>query len=89
MIFIPVCIDLPAKQKTQSNENEADFEKAIHETGYGIFNYKLLLFVGLPSCMASVFETTYISYVLPNAECDLKLTLADKGVLNAITYAGI
>uniref|UniRef100_A0A182N761 Major facilitator superfamily (MFS) profile domain-containing protein n=1 Tax=Anopheles dirus TaxID=7168 RepID=A0A182N761_9DIPT len=66
----------------------ADFETAIGATGYGRFNYILLL-VAMPCCMTTVFETTTMSYVLPSAECDLNLTLADKGMLNAITYTGM
>jgi hypothetical protein len=65
----------------------ADFETAISETGYGKFNY-LLLLIAMPCCFSSVFETTTMSLILPSAECDLKLSLVDKGVLNAITYAG-
>lgn len=65
----------------------ADFEKAIESTGYGKFNY-LLLIIAMPCCFSSVFETTTMSLILPSAECDLKLSLVDKGVLNAITYAG-
>lgn len=30
-----------------------------------------------------------MSYILPVAECDLKLSLFDKGVLNAVSYAGM
>lgn len=65
----------------------ANFEEAISATGYGFFNYILLL-VGIPCCFASIFSTTTMSFILPSAECDLKLTLIDKGTLNAITYAG-
>lgn len=66
----------------------ADFETAIAATGYGKFNF-LLLLVALPCCMCTVFETTTISYVLPSAECDLHLSLVDKGTLNAVTYGGM
>ncbi|XP_050083648.1 uncharacterized protein LOC126570149 isoform X2 [Anopheles aquasalis] len=66
----------------------ADFERAIAATGYGRFNYILLL-IAMPCCMTTVFETTTMSYVLPSAECDLNLSLADKGMLNAITYTGM
>ncbi|KAK9879363.1 hypothetical protein WA026_004211 [Henosepilachna vigintioctopunctata] len=34
------------------------------------------------------FETTTMSYVFPAAQCDLNLTIEDKGMLNAVTYAG-
>jgi MFS transporter, VNT family, synaptic vesicle glycoprotein 2 len=67
--------------------NEADFELAIESTGYGKFHYMLLL-IAMPCCFASVFETTAMSLILPSAECDLNLSLVDKGMLNAITYAG-
>jgi MFS transporter, VNT family, synaptic vesicle glycoprotein 2 len=70
----------------QANE-PADFERAIESTGYGKFHYMLLL-TAMPCCFASVFETTTMSLILPSAECDLKLSLVDKGMLNAITYAG-
>lgn len=66
----------------------ADFETAIAATGYGRFNY-LLLLVAMPCCIGTVFETTTMSYVLPSAECDLRLSLVDKGTLNAVTYGGM
>lgn len=66
----------------------ADFETAIAATGYGRFNY-LLLLVAMPCCIGTVFETTTMSYVLPSAECDLRLSLVDKGTLNAVTYVGM
>ncbi|XP_055617260.1 synaptic vesicle glycoprotein 2C-like [Toxorhynchites rutilus septentrionalis] len=66
----------------------ADFETAIAATGYGRFNF-LLLLIAMPCCICTVFETTTMSYVLPSAECDLHLTLVDKGTLNAVTYVGM
>lgn len=65
-----------------------DFEMAIEYTGYGKFNY-LILLIAMPCCFSSVFETTSMSFILPSAECDLKLSLTDKGILNAITYGGM
>lgn len=38
---------------------------------------------------ATTFETLGISYVFPVADCDLKLTTANKGVLSGITSVGI
>ncbi|KAH8386508.1 hypothetical protein KR093_000904, partial [Drosophila rubida] len=66
----------------------ADFETAIDAAGFGLFNI-LLLLVAIPSAMGTVYETSTMSYILPSAECDLHLSLLDKGVLNAITYAGM
>lgn len=49
----------------------------------------LLLISAIPAAMGTVYETSTMSYILPSAECDLKLSLLDKGILNAITYAGM
>lgn len=68
-------------------DKPADFETAISATGYGLFHY-LLLFAGVPCCAATLYETSTLSYVLPSADCDLHLTLTDKGILNGVTYAG-
>lgn len=35
-----------------------------------------------------MFDTTTMSYILPIAQCDLDLSLENKGMLNAITYLG-
>ncbi|XP_072747274.1 synaptic vesicle glycoprotein 2B isoform X2 [Anoplolepis gracilipes] len=66
----------------------ADFERAIIATGYGKFNYLLLLAM-LPASFASIFSSSVMSYVLPSAECDLQLTMFDKGLLNSMTFAGM
>ncbi|EDW43767.1 GM19005 [Drosophila sechellia] len=69
-------------------EAAADFEAAIDAAGFGMFNI-LLLVAAVPAAMSTVYETSTMSYILPSAECDLKLSLLDKGILNAITYAGM
>ncbi|XP_048512483.1 synaptic vesicle glycoprotein 2B-like isoform X2 [Athalia rosae] len=69
-------------------ELPSDFEAAIDATGYGLFNFLLLLAI-LPGGWACIFDTTTMAYILPSAECDLKLTLFDKGVLNAAIFAGM
>ncbi|XP_014096944.2 synaptic vesicle glycoprotein 2B [Bactrocera oleae] len=74
---------------TPASDNlKADFEQAMNLTGFGIFNLVLLI-VGIFAACASTFETTTMSYILPIAECDLKMTLFDKGILNGATYAGM
>ncbi|XP_044761382.1 synaptic vesicle glycoprotein 2B-like [Coccinella septempunctata] len=67
--------------------SEADFETAIAAAGFGKFNL-LLILLALPMCCSTIFETTTMSYVFPAAQCDLNLSLEDKGLLNAVTYAG-
>lgn len=64
-----------------------DFETAITHAGFGKFNV-LLMIVGLPSGWTSILETNTMSYVFPAAQCDLNLSMQDKGMLNAATYIG-
>ncbi|KAH8289692.1 hypothetical protein KR054_009506 [Drosophila jambulina] len=80
--------DSNQKEVTPSTETPADFETAIDAAGFGMFNI-LLLVAAVPAAMGTVYETSTMSYILPSAECDLKLSLLDKGILNAITYAGM
>ncbi|XP_029154917.1 synaptic vesicle glycoprotein 2B-like isoform X1 [Nylanderia fulva] len=76
-------------EETKSeNSGPADFERAIKATGYGKFNYLFLLAM-LPASFASIFSSSVMSYVLPSAECDLQLTMFDKGLLNSMTFAGM
>lgn len=65
----------------------SDFEEAISATKFGKFNL-LLILIAIPSGWSSIFETTTMSYVFPAAQCDLGLSLDDKGLLNAVTYIG-
>lgn len=69
-------------------DSPADFDKAIVATGFGRFNL-ILLFLAIPATCANIFESTTMSYILPIAECDLHLSLTDKGTLNACAYAGM
>lgn len=73
---------------TSEESGPADFEQAIISSGYGKFNYLLLLAV-LPASFSSIFSSSAMSYVLPSAECDLGLTMFDKGLLNSMTFAGM
>ncbi|XP_067639467.1 synaptic vesicle glycoprotein 2B isoform X4 [Eurosta solidaginis] len=63
----------------------ADFETAIEMAGFGKFNI-LLILCAFPAAAATIVETSVMSFILPSAECDLKLTLIDKGLLNGVTY---
>ncbi|RZC36126.1 synaptic vesicle glycoprotein 2C [Asbolus verrucosus] len=81
-------MDDAEKTKSELNDTPASFETAITATGFGKFNIFLIL-ISIPSGWSSIFETTTMSYVFPAAQCDLSLTLANKGFLNAITYIGM
>ncbi|XP_034181240.2 synaptic vesicle glycoprotein 2B isoform X1 [Osmia lignaria lignaria] len=77
------------REDVKSEESgPADFERAIISSGYGKFNYLLLLAV-LPASFSSIFSSSAMSYVLPSAECDLGLTMFHKGLLNSMTFAGM
>ncbi|XP_072399916.1 synaptic vesicle glycoprotein 2C-like [Diabrotica undecimpunctata] len=76
-------------EHTQIDDNEpATFEQAVRKTGFGKFNITLmaLTFFGICSPM---FETTNMSYIFASAQCDLDLSLQDKGYLNSMVYAGM
>ncbi|XP_058116262.1 synaptic vesicle glycoprotein 2B-like [Anopheles ziemanni] len=63
-------------------------DDALLMTKFGIYNLVLITISG--TILAAVLlETLGISYVLPVAECDLLLTTKEKGVLSAISFAGI
>ncbi|XP_068910938.1 synaptic vesicle glycoprotein 2B-like isoform X2 [Tenebrio molitor] len=74
--------------ETESNEEAAKFEMAISATQFGKFNYCLFL-LSVPGAWTIVFEVTTMSYVFPAAQCDLDLSLHDKGLLNASAYFGM
>ncbi|XP_064645752.1 synaptic vesicle glycoprotein 2C-like isoform X2 [Lineus longissimus] len=64
------------------------YEQALIRTGYGRFHYKLLFLCGWAVASDSI-EVLCVSFLLPSAECDLKLTSIDKGWLNAIIFVGM
>lgn len=67
---------------------KVNFEEALRRCGFGKFNYFLVILSG--GVLSTVLlETLGISFILPVAECDLKLSTKDKGLLSAIAFAGI
>ncbi|XP_017057402.1 synaptic vesicle glycoprotein 2A isoform X2 [Drosophila ficusphila] len=72
----------------ENAEEPADFEAAIAECGFGLFNL-FILCSAIPCLTAMVFSASALSYVMPSAECDLDLSIVDKGLLHAVTYAGM
>ncbi|KAK9879262.1 hypothetical protein WA026_004112 [Henosepilachna vigintioctopunctata] len=77
-----------AYNATQDDPTTGTFEEAIAATKFGKFNL-ILIFVSIPAGWASVAESTTMSYVFPAAQCDLDLSLEDKGLLNASIYVGM
>lgn len=64
-----------------------NFEDAIKATGFGKFNV-LLMFIAIPCSFAQIVEQVSIAYIVPIAQCDLQLSLENKGVLNSVGYVG-
>lgn len=77
-----------AKPPDRVPPREVDFETAMSETGFGRFNVFVVLTCAV-SCVSSMGQTTNMSMIFPRAHCDLQLSLADKGALNAATYVGM
>lgn len=72
----------------KENCHQVNFEEALRRTGFGKFNYLLVILSG--AVLSTVLlETLGISFILPIAECDLNLTTKDKGMLSAIAFVGI
>uniref|UniRef100_A0A182RL79 Major facilitator superfamily (MFS) profile domain-containing protein n=1 Tax=Anopheles funestus TaxID=62324 RepID=A0A182RL79_ANOFN len=74
-------VDAPPKQLVK-------LEDAFLMTKFGLYNLCLIAISGI-ILAAVLLETLGISYVLPVAECDLLLTTREKGILSAISFAGI
>ncbi|XP_075155560.1 synaptic vesicle glycoprotein 2A-like isoform X1 [Haematobia irritans] len=70
------------------NKGTEYYESALEVTTFGKFNYMLILICGL--ILANVLlETLGISFVLPVSQCDLNLTVQERGIMSAIGFAGI
>lgn len=65
-----------------------DYDSALEKAGFGKFHYILLLVCGLANASDAI-EVLCISFLLPSAECELKLTSSDKGWLSAVMFIGM
>jgi MFS family permease len=74
--------------KNVESESHLTLENALSKTGFGKFNYALIVLTG--AVLGCVFlETVSINIVLPVAQCDLNLTNQDKGILSGVGFIGI
>ncbi|KAH9629396.1 hypothetical protein HF086_017128 [Spodoptera exigua] len=69
-------------------EHGADFEAAISATGFGRFHFCLLAVTGLIYANTAI-GITIVSFVLPAATCDFRMTSSDKGWLTAAPMLGM
>ncbi|CAG9772484.1 unnamed protein product [Ceutorhynchus assimilis] len=64
------------------------YSEALSLSGYGKYNLYILLATG--GClMCVIIETMCMSFILPAAQCDLDLSLSQKGVLVSIGFLGV
>lgn len=70
-----------------SEIRQATYEEAIESTAVGKFNYFLLAICGLCYMVGGV-EVGGHSVLILSAECDLNLSLHDKGLLVAVGFCG-
>lgn len=64
-----------------------DYENALINAGFGKFHYYLLIVCGM-IYMNTAIGITIISFVLPSATCDFKMSSKDKGLLTAAPMLG-
>ncbi|CAB3379682.1 Hypothetical predicted protein [Cloeon dipterum] len=82
-------IEVEVLGKDFNNQNQdVDFETAIEMTGYGRFHYFLLVVCGFVSTSEEM-DVVSMSFILPSAQCDLKLNTYTKGWLNSIIFIGM
>ncbi|CRK87479.1 CLUMA_CG001280, isoform A [Clunio marinus] len=80
--------------KADPSENEeilpTNYDDALNEVGVGKFHALLLLTCGL-CLMTTIIETLNIGFVIPliEMECELDLTLSQKGILNGAAFVGV
>lgn len=66
---------------------QVDYENALINAGFGKFHFFLLAVCGM-IYMNTAIGITIISFVLPSAACDFKMTSSDKGLLTAAPMLG-
>ncbi|XP_066270386.1 synaptic vesicle glycoprotein 2C-like isoform X1 [Branchiostoma lanceolatum] len=76
------------QDSVQRRQEGATYEEAIAATGYGRFQYFLLFACGWANASDAI-EILCVSFLLPSATCDLKLTTSDKGWLSGVIFAGM
>ncbi|KAJ3664453.1 hypothetical protein Zmor_000016 [Zophobas morio] len=77
-----------AKLTKEGEIKSVPFDKAISLTGYGCFNILILLATG-GGLMCVIIETMCMMFITPAAQCDLDLTLSEKGFLSSVSFIGV
>ncbi|XP_046971992.1 synaptic vesicle glycoprotein 2A-like isoform X2 [Vanessa cardui] len=81
---------IPEQPKDESNDTKDPMqilEEALTLCKFGKFHIRLLA-ATLCSAVSLMMVTTTTSYILPIAECDLKMNIMHKGILNGMPFFG-
>ncbi|XP_028161923.1 putative transporter SVOPL [Ostrinia furnacalis] len=88
-------VNLQALADTDNDRIEAkaptpmqEVNDALKKCGFGLFHIQILL-SSFCALVSGILTSNTTSYLLPSAECDLKMNLVEKGLLNAIPYIGM
>ncbi|XP_031639092.1 synaptic vesicle glycoprotein 2B-like isoform X1 [Contarinia nasturtii] len=73
---------------TVPTKNGFYMDEAISKTKFGVFNY-VIIFLGGLILFAVLVETTGTSFIFLVSQCDLNLTVGEKGILGAVSFIGI
>ncbi|XP_041968037.1 synaptic vesicle glycoprotein 2C-like [Aricia agestis] len=68
--------------------NPATLDDAMLETGFGVYNIVHMLLSGV-ILMGVIIQNLILGYVLPAAQCELDLSLSQRGWLAALPFLGI
>lgn len=80
--------NLIGSNNSDSKLNDSEYETALTTIGFGRFHWILLFLCSLANASDAI-EILCVSFVLPSAQCDLKMSTADKGYLSSMTFAGM
>lgn len=86
--YDPLISNLEEDSHIQADKEKVTYEDALKYTGYGRYHWKVLALCGW-AVSSDAIEVLSVSFLLPAATCDLKLSSADKGWLNAIVFIGM
>lgn len=74
--------------RPENVQHEYTLDEAIQAAKIGRYQKMLILATGL-SIMGAAVENCNIAYILPNAKCDLNLTMSQQGILSSVSFLGI
>ncbi|XP_055842580.1 synaptic vesicle glycoprotein 2B-like [Episyrphus balteatus] len=72
---------------SKKTEN-VSIDDALAETGYGKFNYFVIVISGM-ILINVILECTGLCFVLPVINCDMDLSYQKKGILGAVSFLGM